>query len=196
MSESKSFAGEIWKTLSTINCNGQIEKKNGLSYLSWAWAWGILMEKYPESTYHFDDTVYSDSGAAEIWCTVEVVDGERKFTRRMWLPVMNHQNKAIINPDVVEINKTRMRCLTKCLAMFGLGHYIYAGEDLPESEKPKPETLSPEQAAEIKGLIEQTNTDVKRFLTAFGNLPSVDQMLTSSFEQAKTLLLKKMERVK
>ncbi len=196
MSESKSFAGEIWKTLSTINCNGQIEKKNNLSYLSWAWAWGILMEHYPESTYCFDATTYSDSGAAEIWCTVDVVDGERKFTRRMWLPVMNHQNKAIINPDVVEINKTRMRCLTKCLAMFGLGHYIYAGEDLPESEKQRPEYLSPEQADELKQLIEQTNTDVKRFLLAFGSPPAVDQMLSSSFEQAKTLLLKKMERVK
>jgi len=63
-------------------------------------------------------------------------DGENSLKRDMWLPVMDHKNKAVINPDACQINKTKMRCLTKCLAMFGLGHYIYAGEDLPVNLNP------------------------------------------------------------
>ena len=51
----------------------------------------------------------------------------------MWLPVMDYKNKAIVTPDTRAVSDTRMRCLTKCLAMYGLGHYIYAGEDLPPS---------------------------------------------------------------
>ena len=54
----------------------------------------------------------------------------------MWLPVMDYKNKAIVSPDTRAVSDTRMRCLTKCLAMYGLGHYIYAGEDLPTQAEP------------------------------------------------------------
>lgn len=191
-----SFHGEVWQTLSKINCNDHIEKKANLSYLSWAWAWGILMEHYPETVYSFKDPIKAEDGTVEIWVTVTVADGEKMASREMWLPVMDVKNKAVVNPDAVEINKTRMRCLTKCLAMFGLGHYIYAGEDLPEAEKAEQnQEITAEQAAELKDLIEKTNTDVKRFLVAFGNPPSVDQMKVVMFATAKGMLEKKLERM-
>jgi hypothetical protein len=62
-----------------------------------------------------------------VFCTVKIGD----YSRRMWLPVMDYKNKAVVNPDAFALNSAMMRCLVKCLALYGLGHYIYAGEDLP-----------------------------------------------------------------
>jgi hypothetical protein len=137
----------VWKTLSAIDCSDKVEKKNGLSYLSWAWAWGIMMDHYPEARYDFLVEERDDAHTCTVWCKVIINDLERM----MWLPVMDYKNKAIIDPDARAISDTRMRCLTKCLAMFGLGHYIYAGEDLPPSgdaveEKPKPKAKAKPKA--------------------------------------------------
>jgi len=119
--------------LSAVDCSDHVEKKNGLSFLSWAWAWGIMMEHYPEASYSFSSPIRDEFGTVEVWCTIKIGPLER----RMWLPVMDYKNNAIKNPDYRKISDTRMRCLTKCLAMFGLGHYIYAGEDIPsKSEEP------------------------------------------------------------
>lgn len=124
-------AKDIWQTLSKIDVSGKTEKKGNLTYLSWAWAWGTLMDHYPESQYFFDDdTVFSD-GSVMVHVAVHI----KEHVKTMWLPVLNYKNQAIQNPSAMDINTARMRCLTKCLAMFGLGHYIYAGEDLPEAVK-------------------------------------------------------------
>lgn len=124
----------VWETLSKIDVSSKIEKKGNLSYLSWAWAWGTLKSHYPESHYAFRDTVFLPDGTVEVWVDMTVVDGEKSQTHEMWLPVMDNRNNAIQNPDARKISDTRMRCLVKAIAMFGLGHYIYAGEDLPGSE--------------------------------------------------------------
>lgn len=121
----------VWETLSKIDVSDKIEKKGNLSYLSWAWAWGKLKEHYPESHYTFRDTVFLPDGTVEVWVDMTVVDGEKSQTHEMWLPVMDNRNNAIPNPDARKISDTRMRCLVKAIAMFGLGHYIYAGEDIP-----------------------------------------------------------------
>lgn len=139
-----SFAGDVWLKLAAIDVSKHVKTKtvkykNGgvskLSYLSWAWAWGIVMTIYPESTYEFEDVRYFNDGTAEVWCTVVISNDENCFSRKMWLPVMSgFTNASVVNPTSRDINDTRMRCLTKCLAMFGLGHYIYAGEDIPSDE--------------------------------------------------------------
>ena len=147
---SKSTAAEIWETLSRVDVSEHIETKNGLSYLSWAWAWGTLMEYYPEAEFEFikhtseggsitDILEYKD-GSASVQCKITIpgkLDTDKKIlgsvTRQMWLPVMDYRNKAITNPDSRSISDSKMRCLVKCIAILGLGHYIYAGEDLPES---------------------------------------------------------------
>ena len=117
----------VWTTLSAIDVSKNIEKKGNLSYLSWAYAWGTLMKYYPDASYCYFEPNIDQNGTVEV--EVEMtVDG---ITRRMWLPVMDNRNKAVVNPTSRDVSDARMRCLVKCIAMFGLGHYIYAGEDLP-----------------------------------------------------------------
>lgn len=146
-----SFAKEVWEKLSSINVNEHVEKKNGLSFLSWAWAWGTLMEHYPESEYEFHSEAHQDDGSVTVWVTVTVKEGDRELSRNMWLPVMDHKNNAIVKPDARKVSDSRMRCLTKCLAIFGLGHYIYAGEDIPAEEaKAKTATITKQQAEDLR----------------------------------------------
>ena len=119
-----------------------------LSYLSWAWAWGVLMEHYPQASYLFyqgeDDVPYVKfpDGTAEVRCRVSIDN----LTREMTLSVMDNRNNAIQNPNSRQVNDTKMRCLVKCLAMYGLGHYIYAGEDVPSSDKEEPKQESKNMA--------------------------------------------------
>ena len=136
----------IWNTLSAIDCKEHIETKGGFSYLSWSWAWAMVKENYPDATYRLlDDTVFSD-GTMEV--RVEVTIHERvsvtsgmggvvfnSLSHTMWLPVLDFKNKAISKPNAFDINSARMRCLVKCLAMHGLGHYIYAGESAPQERQ-------------------------------------------------------------
>lgn len=140
--EKQSLQRRAWDLLSKINANDKTETKGSgkfaLKYLSWAWAWGILMENFPESGYEIHQDKILPDGSVMVSVTLTIKDGDEQFSRFMWLPVMNHLNKAIINPDAMDINKATMRCLAKAIAMCGLGHYIYAGEDLPvDDEAPK-----------------------------------------------------------
>ena len=117
-----------------INVNDKTEKKGSLTYLSWAFAWAEFKKVYPEATYkvnEFDGTFCSGNEKMGYMVQTQVTAGDRTY--EMWLPVMDMRNNAILQPKMTEINKTIMRCLTKNLAMFGLGLYIYAGEDLPET---------------------------------------------------------------
>ncbi len=123
---------EIWSKLSVINCEDKVEKKMGLSFLSWAWAWDKVMEVYPNAQYYFYEDknthvpyVRYPDGSAEVRCTVII----GHCVREMWLPVMDYKNNAITEPNSRQVSDTKMRCLVKCLAMFGLGHHIYAGEE-------------------------------------------------------------------
>ena len=139
---------EVWDKLSKIDCSDKVEKKMNLSYLSWAWAWGVLMEHYPQASYLFyqgeDDVPYVKfpDGTAEVRCRVSIDN----LTREMTLSVMDNRNNAIQNPNSRQVNDTKMRCLVKCLAMYGLGHYIYAGEDVPSSDKEEPKQESKNMA--------------------------------------------------
>jgi len=129
------FAERVWSELAGINVNNHTNKKGNLTYLSWAWAWATLMSKFPASTYTVMNNVVFPDQTVETWIAVTVREGEESLERAMWLPVMDNRNNAIERPTGRQISDTRMRCLTKCLSMFGLGHYIYAGEDLPSEEK-------------------------------------------------------------
>ena len=133
---------DIWKTLSTIDVSKHVEKKNGLSYLSWAWAWGVLMEHFPHAEYSFSSPELHQDGTVTVHCDVMI----GYCHRTMWLPVMDYKNAAVKNPDARKISDTKMRTLVKCLAMFGLGHYIYAGEDInPSTEQESVVQLSNEE---------------------------------------------------
>lgn len=146
----------VFERLSAINVNHHVEKKKDLNYLSWAWAWSETKKACPDATYKIGETEYDE--ALGFMChTTVTIEGE---TLEMWLPVMDGANKSMkkqtytystrFGDKTVEaattfdINKTIMRCLVKNLAMFGLGIYIYAGEDLPESESVQPVPVSSE----------------------------------------------------
>lgn len=177
-----------------INVNEKTEAKNGLTYLSWAWAWAEFKKVHPDATYEikkFGEGIpyaYDENTGYMVYTSVTVGD----LTHEMWLPVMDGNNKAMKNhpynvktkykeitvqpATMFDVNKTIMRCLTKNLAMFGLGLYIYAGEDLPEEN-----LTDDEKRSEIKRLIQQTNTDTTKYLAAMGvhfkkEFASVDDM--------------------
>ena len=162
-----SFAGEIWTTLSAIDCNEHVKKKGNLSYLSWTWAWAALMDRYPESRFEFEQQTDHPDGSVTVRCSVTISDDKQERTRYMWLPVMDNRNNAVKNPDARQISDTKMRCMVKCLALFGLGHYIYAGEDLPSAAKEAQEEERAQHIADWKAVIETatdeaTLTDIMR----------------------------------
>ena len=117
-----------------LNVNDHVEKKQNLSYLSWAWAWAEALKADPAATFEvqtFDGKPYMDvNGTGMVWVTVTM------FGKPMtcFLPVMNHRNQPIQNPDSFQVNTSIMRCMTKALALHGLGLYIYSGDDLPQSD--------------------------------------------------------------
>jgi hypothetical protein len=118
-----------------VNVSEHCEKKNGLTYLSWAWAWSEVLKVDPQATWEAVEfnglpmCVLPDTSA--MVKTIVTINGHAKSC---WLPVMNHKNQAIKEPDAFAINTALVRCLTKTISMHGLGLYIYAGEDLPEAE--------------------------------------------------------------
>jgi hypothetical protein len=123
-----------------INVNEHVEKKNGLTYLSWAWAWAEVLKIDPQATWGLGQwgdlsgpAFFLPDGSAMVAVSVVIKGHEKKCL----LPVMDHRNKAIKNPDAFAVNTAIMRCLAKAIAMHGLGLYIYSGEDLPEGEEPE-----------------------------------------------------------
>ena len=126
-----------YSELRKINVNGHIEKKNGLSYLSWAWAVDTLLQADPTATWSYGEPVQFGESLM-VFCTVNAFG--KSMTAQ--LPVMNFRNQAIQNPDAMAVNTAMQRCLAKAIALHGLGLYIYAGEDLPEQDVVKAPTQS------------------------------------------------------
>lgn len=142
----------VFQTLNEINVNDKVEKKNNLSYLSWAWAWGEVKKKYPNAQYKIYEheseygpiNYFTDGRTAWVKTSV-IIDGLEHIEE---LPVMDYKNKSITIDKLTsfDVNKAIQRSLTKAIARHGLGLYIYAGEDLPEEDKkkelePKEETV-------------------------------------------------------
>lgn len=129
----------IFETLNAINCNDHVEKKNGLSYISWAWSWAELKKVYPKSFYTIYENehgwnYFTDGKTAWVKTGVTVVDGDEKLEHIEYLPVIDYRNKSIPLDQInsFAVNTSIQRSLTKAVARHGLGLYIYAGEDLPE----------------------------------------------------------------
>ena len=129
-----------FEQLNSVDVTEHIEKKNGLSYLSWAWAWTEVKKMYPDATYTvYENTLpngyvvnYFTDGKTAYVKTGVTVNGIEHIE---YLPVMDHRNKSIKLDQMTsfDVNTAIQRSLTKAVARHGLGLYIYAGEDLPES---------------------------------------------------------------
>jgi hypothetical protein len=147
-----------YEKLASINVNEKVEKKNGLSYLSWAWAVDQLLRADPMATWEYLEPV-AFGETLMVRCVVTA------FGKSMpsHLPVMDHRNKAIVKPDAFAVNTAMQRCLVKGIAMHGLGLYIYAGEDLPEGE-PHAATKPGDGSGKItpaSGMLESLDTDMQ-----------------------------------
>ena len=125
-------------SLNSINVNDKTEKKGGLTYLSWAWAWGEVKKLFPDATY----TIYEASNGWNYHtdgrtCWVKTGVTVNGIEHIEYLPVMDNRNNSISADKVTsfDVNKAIQRSLTKAVARHGLGLYIYAGEDLPEADK-------------------------------------------------------------
>ena len=127
----------VFETLNGVNCNEHTEKKNGLTYLSWAWAWAEVKKRYPDAFYKIYENEagrpYFDDGKTCWVKTGVTIEGLEHIE---YLPVMDNRNNSIPLERVtsMDMNKAIQRSLTKAAARHGLGLYIYAGEDLPEND--------------------------------------------------------------
>lgn len=201
----------VFERLSAINVNEKTEKKKDLTYLSWAWAWAEVKKACPDATYKMGETECVTVGGETIgfMCHSSVtIEGE---TLEMWLPVMDGANKSMKHVSYTystrygekqveaattfDINKTMMRCLVKNLAMFGLGLYIFAGEDLPEDNTDvvvKPKAVAPTtELLELK--LDNPNwSNVVKYVTSnkeFG-LAHIFQQLSRKYKISEEVKLK------
>lgn len=192
-----------FEKLNAINVNDKTEvKDNGqvkLTYLSWAWAWQECKKQFPNASYEIEKFennlpyVYDENTGYMVFTKVTIED----ITHEMWLPVMDEKNKAmkskpytyktkygekeVAAATMFDINKTIMRCLTKNLAMFGLGIYIYAGEDLPE---------------DVKNELDAIREQIKAYPNAIDELKIIGKKLSECNEEELRKILSKLEKEK
>lgn len=164
--------------LNGVNVNEHTEKKNGLTYLSWAWAWGEIKKRFPDATY----TIYESEGGMFYHtdgntCWVKTGVTVNGIEHIEYLPVMDYKNKSIPYESVTsfDVNKAIQRSLTKACARHGLGLYIYAGEDLPEDsvEEPRPRRQAPKpkdksKRDELVAYCESHGLNMSEVAKAFG----------------------------
>jgi hypothetical protein len=169
-----------FEKLNNINVNDKTENRSGLTYLSWAWAWGELKKQYPLSYYTIYENAqglfyHTDGKTCWVKTGVTLVDGEWKLEHIEYLPVMDYRNKSIPVDSVTsfDVNKAIQRSLTKAVARHGLGLYIYAGEDLPEVERaeeaPVKRQIKPAVTVKITSseTIIQRNKELKELLSHY-----------------------------
>lgn len=183
----------VFETLNKINVNSKTEKKNGLTYLSWAWAWGEVKKVYPLAFY----TIYENENGWNYFtdgktCWVKTGVTIEGLEHIEYLPVMDYRNKSISTDNVTsfDVNKAIQRSLTKALARHGLGLYIYAGEDLPEDQQA--DDLEKKYVDTILQLIQKYagmkkgNPDelIKHYLLRY----KVNKLEALSLEEAVTLM--------
>ena len=168
MSEQFNFA-----RLAAIDCGPYIEQKNGLKYLSWAWAVDQLLRADPSAAWCYGtETRYGDT--MMVSCTVTAFGTDRT----MQLPVMDHRNKAIANPDAFAVNTAMQRCLVKAIALHGIGLYIYAGEDVPRGEATAPaadDDRADELAERLQDLRDAAINGTEALKAAWGALSPADR---------------------
>ena len=153
-----------YKELRQIDVSKYTEKKNNLTYLSWAWAVDQLLLADPKAHWFYPEYQRWGNGSVMVFCTVIAND----IARTAQLPVMDYRNKPISEPDSFAVNTAMQRCLAKAIALHGIGLYIYNGEDIPpdteDVNKPTPSVPNiPAPKAAVKKAAE---TPVKAGKTA------------------------------
>ena len=191
----------VFENLFNVNCNDHTEKKNGLTYLSWAFAWAEVKKKYPDAFYTIyenNDGLFYHTDGKTAWVKTGVtIEGLEHIE---YLPVMDFRNKSIPLDSLtsVDVNKTIQRSLTKACARHGLGLYIYAGEDLPEEEKNAKQTenekISKAYINTIRSLCDKKGVNEASICERY-NISTLEEMVNAQFFKA-CQILRDMEDVK
>ena len=175
MAEKKLTYGEVWETLSKVDVSKHTEEKMKLTYLSWSRMWMLLCENYPQAQYEFvdfDGVPYKTlpDGTAEVVTRIMIDD----LVREMRLPVMDYKNNPVVNPHARQVSDNAMRCLVKCVAMFGLGISVFTGmaeETLPDEsidKQPKGKKAPSKKAEPVKEeVVEEDAMGSKGWADAF-----------------------------
>ena len=176
-----------YKELRQINVSPHIEKKNGLSYLSWSWAVDQLLQLDDNASWEYlEPKTFGDS--LMVFCKVTAFGKSRTAQ----LPVMNYRNQAIPNPNAYEVNTAMQRCLAKAISLHGIGLYIYAGEDLPTTDEKINRDTKGILSPEIQGWIERN--DFKSLHEYCEQLTSEEKLLMWQSFNAKTKVALKKYR--
>lgn len=170
--------------LRKVDVSKYVEKKNGLTYLSWAWAVDQLLMQDPTATWEYAEPKMFGH-TMMVFCTVNAFG----VSRTAQLPVMNHRNQAVENPDSFQVNTAMQRCLAKAIALHGLGLYIYVGEDTPPSEEGDA-TLTEEDIGKIAELAEKVGSDVAK-IAAFYKVESLNKVPRTQYGKIIATLNKK-----
>ena len=175
MADKKLTYGEVWETLSKVDVSKHTEEKMKLTYLSWSRMWMLLCEHYPQAQYEFvdfDGVPYKTlpDGTAEVVTRIMIDD----LVREMRLPVMDYKNNPVVNPHARQVSDNAMRCLVKCVAMFGLGISVFTGmaeETLPDEsidQQPKGKKTPSKKAEPVKEeVVEEDAMGSKGWADAF-----------------------------
>lgn len=181
----------VFETLNGINVNGHTEKKNGLTYLSWAWAWAEVKKAYPEAIY----TIYENNEGWNYFtdgntCWVKTGVTIEGIENIEYLPVMDFKNKSIplLNVTSMDVNKAIQRSLTKALARHGLGLYIYAGEDLPEDEQIAKDTANEKIDSKMSQAIQLKIGENHKLYAYIVKIYKVESIGALTNKQAKHLM--------
>lgn len=204
MIEVMNDASRVFGELNAVNVNDKTEGKNGLTYLSWVWAWGEVKKRFPTAYY----TIYEDANGNfyhtdGMTCWVKTGVTIEGLEHIEYLPVMGFKNHSIPATEVtsVDVNKAIQRSITKACARHGLGLYIYAGEDLPDPEREEYEQKAREDGARpitepmitaLEKSLESQNVAVSSVLSKF-NIKSLAELTNSQYAEV-TQMLQKVKR--
>lgn len=175
-----------FEILNSINVNEHTEQKNGLTYLSWAWAWTEVKKVFPDATYTIyennDGWNYFTDGRTGWVKTGVTINGIEHIE---YLPIMDFRNKSIALENITsfDVNKAIQRSLTKAVARHGLGLYIYAGEDLPEANEITEKKISSEQAITLMSLLKGKFSDeqIEKTLKGYYKANTVEELTEKQY---------------
>jgi hypothetical protein len=187
----KTNAKSVFDVLNAINVNEHTEKKNGLTYLSWAWAWAEVKKHFPDAFY----TIYENANGMNYHtdgrtCWVKTGVTINGLEHIEYLPVMDYRNASIILDNVTsfDVNKAIQRSLTKAVARHGLGLYIYAGEDLPEADREIKQNELDTVCNEVKNAA--TMQDLENLYHKYENKYKSDKVFLGAVKERKNQLQK------
>lgn len=154
-----------YQELRKLDVSPHIEKKGGLSYLSWPYAIDTLLQHDPMATWEFHEPKYFGD-TVMVYCSVTAFGK----TMTMHLPVMDNRNNSVKSPDARKISDSQMRCLVKCIACFGIGLFIFAGEDIPPLDEEEQQRLAEEKKALENATL--TEDDIQKIADLAGKVGS------------------------